>query len=263
MNIRTRILLATFAITAPLLNPSAHAFGGPPGGPYSNGSYFPNDGTFSAVVRGRPVEGTGTLVGTVQFSTTGGSGPVNSTTSNGSTSSSGTGGVGSTGVATMYYIGGEGENNIAGTYTGNSQGSYNPQASSLTVNFEADMPGQGNQTITISQVFINTSTQNGSTTSTYTTFPSANILYFDSFYMTGSAECKTSNSFPNQKFQGSGSALIKYINFPATAGASPVFETEPLEIDVTGVRLSNTSSSFNTSEVTPPSFNEFTILTGP
>jgi hypothetical protein len=214
-------------------------------------------------------------VGTVQFSTSSGSGPVPSsveqqTTNTGSSTtqatitSSGLGGVGSTGVATMYYIGGEGENNIAGTYTGNSQGSYNGRGSSLTLTFQADMPGQGEQTIEVQTpvTTMGTSTTNGVVTVTEETefVPTKKIIYFDSFYLSGSAECKTSNSFPNQKFQGSGSALMKYISFPATTGASPFFETEPLEIDVTGVRLSNTATSFNQDTVTPPSFNQFTIL---
>jgi hypothetical protein len=262
MNSRTSILLAAIGLILPSLNPSAHAFGGPPGGPFSNGSYFANDGTFSAVLRGE------NLTGTVQFSTTSGSGPRDAETTSlegannaGTLSlSQGTGGVGSTGVSTIYYAGGRDESNIAGTYLGNAQGSYNPQASSLTVNFQADMPGLGNQTITVSKAFTDTTTENGTTTETTVTFPSKTILYFDSFYMTGSAKCKASNAFPNQKFQGDGTVLIKYINFPATAGASPVFETKELGINVNGVRLSNTTSSFNTSEVTPPSFNEFSIL---
>jgi hypothetical protein len=189
-------------------------------------------------------------------------------TTQSTTTSSGLGGVGSTGVATMYYIGGEGENNIAGTYTGNSQGSYNGKDSSLTVTFQADMPGQGEQTIEVQTPVTvdvpNVITQNGTTTVITTQetefVPTKKIIYFDSFYLSGSAECKTSNSFPNQKFQGDGTALIKYINFPAITGASPVFETESLKIDVTGVRLSNTAASFNQDTVTPPSFNQFTIL---
>ncbi|MFM8981986.1 MAG: hypothetical protein ACKOLA_03605, partial [Spartobacteria bacterium] len=77
----------------------AMAFGGRPGGPFSNGSYFPNDGTISAVVRGT------NLTGTLQFCTTQGSGPTPSSVSqsgNTTITTSGLGGVGSTGVATIY-----------------------------------------------------------------------------------------------------------------------------------------------------------------
>ncbi len=268
MNSRISILLAAIGLILTSLNPSAHAFGGPPGGSFSNGSYFPNDGTFSAVVRGE------NLTGTVQFSTTAGSGPASSTTqsesldlgfgasSTSSTTSSGTGGVGSTGIANIFYAGGKGKNNTVGIYQGNSQGSNNPQNSTLTVSFQTDMPGQGEQTITVSRAFTNTTTANGTTTNTTVTFPSKTLIYFDSFLLAGSVVCNTSNSFPNQKFQGfhKDGAILKYIEFPTTTAATPFFQTETLDISITGVRLSNTASSFATSEVTPPSFNEINIL---
>ena len=94
------LLLSALAVGLVLCTSSeVRAFGGPPGGPFSNGSYFPNDGTFSAVVRGE------NLTGTLQFSTTSGAGPE---------AVGGTGGIGSTGVATIYFDG--------DTYQGNSQG---------------------------------------------------------------------------------------------------------------------------------------------
>ena len=74
-------LVATLQFTSA---PEAHAFGGAPGGPFSNGSYFPNDGTFSAIIRGT------NLVGTAQFSTT---------------STAVATGVGSTGVSVIYNEG--------------------------------------------------------------------------------------------------------------------------------------------------------------
>jgi hypothetical protein len=90
------------------VSPEARAFGGPVGGPFTNGTYFPNDGTFTAVVRRN-------LSGTVQFST----------------SSS----VASTGIASIYYDG--------DTYFGNSQGSFNPQSSSMAVTFQASRCSSG------------------------------------------------------------------------------------------------------------------------
>lgn len=264
MSSRTSILLAAIGLILPSLNPSAHAFGGRPGGPFSNGSYFPNDGTFSAVVRGE------NLTGTVQFSTTSGSGPRDAETTSlegannaGTLSlSQGTGGVGSTGIANIFYAGGKGKNNTVGIYQGNSQGSNNPQNSTLTVSFQTDMPGQGEQTITVSRAFTNTTTANGTTSTETVTFPSKTLIYFDSFLLAGSVVCNTSNSFPNQKFRGfqKDGAILKYIEFPTTTAATPFFQTETLDISITGVRLSNTASSFATSEVTPPSFNEINIL---
>lgn len=236
------LLLASLA----LVPREAKGFGGPPGGPYSNGSYFPNDGTFSAVVRGE------NLTGTLQFSTTEGSGPTpttSTTTGNTTTSIPAIGGVGSTGVAVIYYDG--------DTYLGNSQGALNSQASTMTVNFQADAQGQGQQNITISKEVTNTTTSNGTTTTEQTAIPSKQILYFDCLYLDGFANCKTSSSFPNQKFDGSGEAQFQQLDF---SSSTPVLDAVTLPISVTGVRLSNTAASFNVSDVQHPSVNNFTIL---
>ena len=215
--------------------PEARAFGGAPGGPFSNGSYFPNDGTFSAVVRGE------NLSGTVQFSTTSGSGGN---------------GTGSTGVSTIFYDG--------DTYLGNSQGSYNPQASTMEVNFQASVEGQGSQKIEVKAPVTTqgTSTTNGTVTNTSTTtFQTTDqILYFDSLYLNGYAECKTTNAFPNQKFSGSGEAEFQQLQF---VGNTPFLDAFRLPISVSGVRLSNTSSTFTTANVRPPSFNKFRVLGDP
>jgi hypothetical protein len=212
--------------------PEARAFGGAPGGPFSNGSYFPNDGTFSAVVRGE------NLSGTVQFSTTAGSGQT---------------GAGSTGVSTIYYDG--------DTYLGNSQGSYHPQASTMEVNFQADVEGQGQNQIIVSKPIttLGTSTSNGVVTNTSTTTfqPYREYLFFDSLYLSGYANCKTSNAFPNQKFSGSGAAEFQQLVF---VGNTPFLDAVSLPISVSGVRLSNASSTFATAQVRPPSQNEFSIL---
>jgi hypothetical protein len=212
--------------------PEAHAFGGAPGGPFSNGSYFPNDGTFSAVVRGE------NLSGTVQYSTTSGSGETR---------------VGSTGVSTIYYDG--------DTYLGNSQGAYNPQASTMAVNFQADVQGQGQNSISVQTpvTTFGTSTSNGVVTNTSTTTfqTTTQILYFDSLYLNGYAECKVANAFPNQKFSGSGEAEFQQLDF---SGATPLLDAVSIPISVSGVRLSNTSSTFATADVRPPSVNEFSVL---
>jgi len=183
----------------------ALAFGGPPGGPFSNGSYFPNDGTFSAVVRGE------NLTGTLQFSTS----------SNAS----------STGVAFIYYDG--------DSYLGNSQGANNPVDSTMTVNFQADAEGQGEQTMIIA------------TTKT--------IEYFDVKTIQGFANCKTSNAFPNQKLKGQGQAIVEQLEFGNGNFDPFVKKSEPIALSVSGVRLSNVSSSFITTDVRPPSVSVTSI----
>jgi len=239
------------------------AFGGPPGGPFSNGSYFPNDGTFSAVVRGE------NLTGTLQFCTTEGSGPtpssitdttlgIGSSAKTISVQSSGSGGVGSTGVATIFFDG--------DTYDGNSQGSVNGQAATMTVNFQAGVQGQGQQTIEVqTPVTTQVTTQVVGASGTVTPVQTEQtefqvtrqILYFDSLYLNGAANCKTSNAFPNQKFEGSGEAEFQQLIF---TGNTPFLDAVTLPISVTGVRLSNTATSFNTSNVQAPSVNEFSVL---
>lgn len=222
------LLLASLAAILQLTSVTeARAFGGAPGGPFSNGSYFPNDGTFSAVVRGE------NLSGTVQFSTSSASA--------------------STGVSTIYYDG--------DSYIGNSQGSYDPQASSMEVNFQADVEGQGQNNIIVSKPIttLGTSTSNGVVTNTSsTTFqPYREYLFFDSLYLNGYANCKASNAFPNQKFSGSGNAEFQQLVF---VGNTPFLDAVTLPISVSGVRLSNTATTFATAEVRPPSQNEFSIL---
>jgi hypothetical protein len=75
--------------------------------------------------------------------------------------------------------------------------------------------------------------------------------------LNGYAECKASNAFPNQKFSGSGDAQFQQLNF---FGATPFLDAVSIPISVSGVRLSNTSSTFATADVRPPSVNEFSVL---
>jgi hypothetical protein len=238
----------------------APAFGGPPGGPFSNGSYFPNDGTFSAVVRGE------NLTGTLQFCTTEGSGPTPSsveqqTNSTGSSTTAATitrsalGGVGSTGVAAIYFNG--------DTYDGNSQGSLNGQSSTMDITFQAAAGGRGEGTIDIDVRYTTSSTTNGTTTTSEEVLPLKTVEYFDSKTINGYAICKTKNAFPNQKFQGSGKAVVEQLNFGA-GNYDPFLEKiGPVNFSVTGVRLSNTSASFNVSTITSPTVTTTTILVNP
>jgi hypothetical protein len=222
----------------------ASAFGGAPGGPFSNGSFFSNEGTFSAVVRGE------NLTGTLQFSTTAGAGAAFQIVTEDPTTGSPTlldtnSGRGSTGVATIYYDG--------DTYIGNSQGALDPQASTMTVMFQADsrQQGQSTQDISIEEV---------TTSGNVTRVNRSQLNYFDSLYINGSANCKTSNAFPNQKFQGDGEAEIQFMNFN---GITPLVDADFFPISVTGVRLSNTASSFYTDNVQAPSVSRVSTLVNP
>ena len=223
-------LLATLALT-PLLMTDAHAFGGKPGGPFSNGTYFPNEGTFSAVLRAE------NLIGTLQFST--------------SSSSA------SSGVATIY--------NDGDTYIGNSSGSFDPSSNKIDVTFQASIPGQGQQTISV-QTPVTTQvttfvTTNGTVTPVQTQqtefMTTREILYYDSLYCNGSANCKTSNDLPNQKFSGFGQAEFQTLIF---TGNTPFLDSVTKDISVSGVRLSNSAAQFATADIIPPSVNEFTVL---
>jgi len=239
-------------------------FGGPPGGPSGNGNYFPNDGTFSAVVRGV------NLAGILQFSSSQDSGPTPSsvdTTTLGIGSSArtstvetqGLGGVGSTGVSTIYYAG--------ASLLGNSQGFFNPEANTMAVNFQASSPGQGDQTISVQEPVTTSETTNvinpltGQVTPVQTTqtefVETRRILYFDSLYINGAADCRTSNAFPVQKFEGNGQATYKFLIF---TGKTPIPDQVVFAIAISGVRLSNTAASFNVRPVQVPSVNEFNIL---
>ena len=127
----------------------------------------------------------------------------------------------------------------------------------MMVNFQAQLEGQGQQSITVGKEVQNTSTTNGTTQTATTTIPYQTFLYFDSSYLSGYASCKTSNSFPNQKFSGSGNASLLTIDFTSN---TPVFTPINFTISVSGVRLSNTSSTFASVNVRPPTFNQFILL---
>lgn len=220
------------------------AFGGAPGGPFSNGSYFPADGTFSAVVRGE------NLSGVLQFSTTSGSGPVpesgQEVTGNFQPydpAVDAVGGLGSTGVATIYYDG--------DTYAGNSQGASNPAASSMTINFQASLPGQQQQDVSVQQYVQDPGTGD------YSVQTTRRYLYLDSVYLNGFADCRTSNAFPNQKFSGTGEAELQFLDF---SSGTPVMVAQSLPLSVSGVRLSNDATAFATRNVIPPSVNSLSVL---
>jgi len=219
---------------------SAHAFGGSPGGPFSNtSSYFPTQGTFTAVVRGTD------LTGTVQFST------INGTQPEGAAAN-----TGSSGSSRIYYNGFE--------LLGNAKGSYNPQASTISITFDADAEGQGqiNYTINTSRETGQTQTvttvaQGGVTTTTSvvtTNFGIVPVLLvdlFDSYYISGSAVCNVSDNRSTQKFKGTGDAQYQDLQFVPDR-ITPVVRRITVPISVSGSRLTDQALTFSTSVVRPP-----------
>jgi len=229
MKSSSRTILSRFALLAtlaasPLLMTDAQAFGGKPGGPFGNGSYFPNTGTFSAVLRAPD------LVGTLQFST-----------SDSSVSS---------GTAVVYFEGTQ--------YYGNSSGTFNPSSNEITVQFQASSVGQGQRSFTRSEIIRNVNSLTGE--STFVTGASSTYQYFDSFFCTGQATCKTKNDFPNQKFSGTGRTDFKNLVADGGANAPFVSDTTFKDVTISGVRLTNTPTAFNSVDVQPPSVSVTSMI---
>jgi len=226
MKSSSRTILSRFALLAtiaasPFFMTDVQAFGGKPGGPFGNGSYFPNDGTFSAVLRAED------LIGTLQFST----------------SSSG-----SSGTAVVYDEGTQ--------YIGNSSGVLNPSSKEITIHFQASSVGQGQQSQTYSEI-----TQDVTPLTNSKTTKSSTYQYFDSSFCTGQATCKTKNDFPNQKFSGTGKTDFKKLVSEGNANFPFVSDTSYKDVTISGVRLSNTATGFNSVNVRPPSVNVTSITT--
>ncbi len=234
---------------------SAHAFGKPPSTPTSNGSNFPNQGTFSAVVRGM------NLSGTVEFSTSGGAQPEEGATT----------GSGSSGSSQIYYNG--------TLLSGNAQGNYDPQASTMSVSFEADADGQGQSSYSINQQVVTQSVYtvsralpvgvyvpNGppNPVETLTSTPLQQVRLFDCYFINGSAVCAVSKTQQTQNFKGEGMAqyqeLQPDLNDP---NRTPRVVTTDVRISVSGTRISDNVVTFATATVRPPSSGVFQAWQGP
>ena len=128
-------LISTFLVPI-LTSPVAMAFGGGSGNPFGNGSFYPNEGTFQATIRGVNLSGVA----------------IFSTTSNG----------GGGGMFTVFSNG--------NTYIGNTNGAIS--GDTISASFEASLPGSGTgtSTSTISSVFGKTASTftSGGTNSTTT-----------------------------------------------------------------------------------------------
>jgi hypothetical protein len=232
---------------------SAHAFGKPPSTPTSNGSNFPNQGTFSAVVRGM------NLSGTVEFSTSGGAQPEEGATT----------GSGSSGSSQIYYNG--------TLLSGNAQGNYDPQASTMSVSFEADADGQGQRNYSLtagaltSRVLTQRSTDGGVTfiddpapnpILTTTSTPLFLVRLFDCYYINGSAVCSVSKTQQTQNFKGEGNAQYQELHTPPN-DVAPRVATTDLRISVSGTRISDNVVTFATATVRPPTSGVFQSFLNP
>jgi len=115
------VVLAVIALASPqrLL-----AFGGPPGGPFGNGSYFPTEGTFQATIRAMNLSGVAT------FNSNGGAGQDTpaSTQESGQARTETAGQASTGGTFAVSYQG--------SSYTGNVDGSINPSGGSIAAVLE-------------------------------------------------------------------------------------------------------------------------------
>lgn len=254
-----------FAISVP----QVQAFGGGSGNPFGNGSFFSNEGTFQATIRGLNLSGVSTF-------STGSSASGNSTSSSGS-------------FEVIY----EGTG-----YTGNVDANIDAASSSIAAAMEASVVrgGNGTSTTTLSSNYTVTGTSsngtavvnlpdlvvtttsdkgNGTiTTDTTTTtgrtevisIPSdvagwvdtiATSTYQDTSYVAGSYTAKLKNSYPNQIFAGSGAMAFTGIDFTL---APPALVTETVAVSVKGVRISDTAQDYTAQAVQAPSVITTTTL---
>jgi len=228
------------------------------GNPYGNGTFFPNDGTFSAVVRGE------NLSGTIMFST-------GVSTNGANTNSSG---------SSVIVYGGN-------TYMGNVAGMWNPSSGTIEGQIWGGQRLSGSNSSLIYPEAFNTNTGAGggypapiettsyvSTTNTNTgvvsTYLVTNTVWVepagtnyvnDGVYMNGSFNGGVANSYPNQTFTASGNMIQQQLAQTPIAGQSygttippnGVEGTIPVQVSsitipitVQGIRIADTYTSFAT-----------------
>jgi hypothetical protein len=155
------------------------------GNPYGNGTFFPDSGTFSAIVRG-----TNGYLGVMQFSTTAAASTNSTTNSTGN------------GVATVYAYGEQ--------FTGTANGVVSGSSISATylANYAYNLLLPSN-TVTLQTNGVTTTNQSFSTMSVN-----------DS--VNGQFDATLYNSYPTQSFSGSGQAtaiftVVNQTNFTISA----------------------------------------------
>jgi hypothetical protein len=190
------------------------------GNPYGNGTFFPNTGTFSAILRS-----TNGFLGVVQFTT----GSTNGTLS-GSTNS---------GVAAVYADGIQ--------YLGSAFGAINTPAQTIAVTYSGVAGSLITQlpTLVATAPAIVTSDTNATIPFTYT---SGVTNFSSSNSCNGSFQANLQNSYPNQIFSGQGQATARFStltysivpainNTPAYINYTPTNFIVPYVVSVQGSRL--------------------------
>jgi hypothetical protein len=268
------------------------------GNPFGNGTFFQNNGTFSAVIRGQ------NLSGTMLFST------GYSQSTNGGTNSD------SSGSCVISYLGSDPQdtNNfvLPGLYHGNAAGMWDPSSGTIsgqlwgsykmsgtnsatnwpeiynTNQFPVIIPIVTNVILTntvIDAVTGNTNyiTTNVIVTNTLAVEPLGSNNFNDSAMMNGSFDGSVQNSYPNQTFSAQGTIMQQQLYPPQQGlnayttnadgstnynqeGSLPVQMSAPLRIpiSVTGLRISDAYSTFNTvSNNVPWAFTTYTATNIP
>jgi len=242
-------------------SPVAFASAGSNSNPYSNGTFFTNEGTFQTTIRGK------NLTGVATFSTGDAAAAVIPS-----------------GSFTVAYQG--------LTYTGNVDASIDPAGGTVAATMEASITRQGSGTVTdtLSSSYVPTGTQNVSGGTAVVNLPDqvtvvdappalpvtttvsgltqtislpdstaptygwvdeiGTTKYQDTTYASGSFTAKLQNSFPNQIFKGKGKMAFTAINFDLSP---PALVTTSVNISVKGVRISDTAQTFTDQTVQAPS----------
>jgi len=170
------------------------------GDPYGNGSFFPDSGSYSGIMRG-----TNGFVGTVEFTTS-----DTNTSTNGTTNS---------GVATVYAAGQQ--------YVGSAYGVQDPSSQTIAVTYYGNA---SSEIIALPTVYYTEQTYTDQLGFYYTYLvPTYGVTNFSvSNSCSGQFTATLQNSYPNQTFTGSGiaDASIQDItvslqtNYSVTAGSS-------------------------------------------
>jgi hypothetical protein len=267
------------------------------GNPFGNGTFFQNNGTFSAVIRGT------NLSGTMLFST-GYSQSTNSGTNNDSS-----------GSCVISYLGNDdGGITPPGVYYGNAVGMWDPSAGTITGQFWGSYKMSGTNSSTNWSEMYNTnsfpvpisivsnvvipptagSISNGIVIpgAPGTNYTVTNVLYIEpvgsnnfnnSAMMNGSFDGSIQNKYPNQTFSAQGTIMQQQLYPPQQGlnavstnadgsvntnqeGTLPVQMAAPLPINisVSGLRISDAYSTFNTvSNNIPWAFTTYSLTNIP
>jgi hypothetical protein len=266
------LLVGAMALGVPL---ACFAGGSKNGDPFSNGTFFSNEGTFQTTIRGKNLSGVAT------FSTANGE----------ETASSGTFSVNFQGVAYSGNVDGSSDSasgTIAAVMEGSTdragEGDVETLVSSNVEVVGSEVVSGGTATVPIAdqtvKVEVVTVDEFGNETTTTTTTSTdgrtetinlpdtiadvtgtvdeiATSDFNDVLYAAGSFTAKLRNSFPNQVFKGKGTMEFTQINFDLLP---PALQTTVASISVKGSRISSTSQVFSPSEVTAPSIITTTEL---